>query len=80
MTCHIEGCGYPKGECAGTCGSFRKVKPYPHTVDDLPLIDFAPDEYRRDGLRTMAVYGLFAALLLVLVFVFALAAGYWSSK
>lgn len=78
MNCHIPECGYPSGECAGTCGSHRKVKPYPNTVNDLPVIDFEK-EYKRDALRTMSIYALCVFLLLAVVFTLSVIAGFVSA-
>ena len=81
--CHIPECGYPKGECAGTCGSYRKhVKPYPNTVDDLPApgVDFSPEEYRKDAIRTMAWIAVWIAALLAVVFTLSVIAGFVSAK
>lgn len=63
MTCHIPECDYPKGECYGACGSYRRhVKPYPETPQDTLTptghADLSPEEMRDEALQTMAAYGL----------------------
>lgn len=80
MNCHIPECGYPKGECAGTCGSHRKVKPYPNTVNDLPVIDFDAEEYKREGIQTLIRYAAFVAFLLAVVFTHSVIAGFVPAK